>query len=225
MEYDSFGNVLYDLNPGFVPFGFAGGLYDPDTKLVRFGARDYDPEVGRWTAKDPILFGSKYSNLYGYCFNDPLNFMDSFGKYTFGIGVTGSAGFGAIVEFQISLFFDEKGNVGLYLGAGGGGIGGATASLTGTFTWTSAKDIFELEGLANQVGGSAGVDIVCGGEYITSGDSPYKGVNINIGKGIDLGSYGVPVEFHGVTQKAAVKKIFNFKDVAVSIYNWFKKIF
>ena len=33
----------YDTNPGFQPFGFAGGLYDPDTKVVRFGARDYDP--------------------------------------------------------------------------------------------------------------------------------------------------------------------------------------
>ena len=35
-------------------FGFAGGIYDPDTELVRFGARDYDPRVGRWTTKDPI---------------------------------------------------------------------------------------------------------------------------------------------------------------------------
>ena len=56
MDYDSFGNVLQDTQPGFQPFGFAGGLYDPDTKLVRFGARDYDPRTGRWTAKDPILF-------------------------------------------------------------------------------------------------------------------------------------------------------------------------
>ena len=51
MDYDSFGNVTSDSNPGFQPFGFAGGLYDPDTDFVRFGSRDYDPSVGRWTAR------------------------------------------------------------------------------------------------------------------------------------------------------------------------------
>ena len=39
MDYDAFGNVTRDTNPGFQPFGFAGGLYDKDTGLVRFGAR------------------------------------------------------------------------------------------------------------------------------------------------------------------------------------------
>ena len=57
ISYDSFGNILEDTNPSFtIPFGFAGGLHDHDTGLVRFGYRDYDPEVGRWTAKDPIGF-------------------------------------------------------------------------------------------------------------------------------------------------------------------------
>ena len=56
IDYDEWGKVVYDSNPGFQPFGYAGGLYDTDTGLVRFGARDYDPSVGRWTAKDPILF-------------------------------------------------------------------------------------------------------------------------------------------------------------------------
>ena len=31
MDYDAFGNVVSDSNPGFQPFGFSGGLYDPDT--------------------------------------------------------------------------------------------------------------------------------------------------------------------------------------------------
>jgi RHS repeat-associated protein len=54
LDYDEWGRVIADSAPGFQPFGFAGGLYDPDTGLVRFGARDYDPAVGRWIAKDPI---------------------------------------------------------------------------------------------------------------------------------------------------------------------------
>ena len=45
IEYDAFGNITQDTNPGFQPFGFAGGLYDQHTGLTRFGARDYDAQV------------------------------------------------------------------------------------------------------------------------------------------------------------------------------------
>jgi RHS repeat-associated protein len=76
MDYDAFGQVLTDTAPGFQPFGFVGGLYDRDSKLVRFGARDYDAETGRWTAKDPILFAGRQANLYAYVNNDPLNRRD-----------------------------------------------------------------------------------------------------------------------------------------------------
>ncbi|MDR2152654.1 MAG: RHS repeat-associated core domain-containing protein [Helicobacteraceae bacterium] len=60
--------------------GFAGGLYDKDTKLIRFGFRDYDPFTGRWTAKDPIDFNGGSSNLYAYVGNDPINYIDPDGK-------------------------------------------------------------------------------------------------------------------------------------------------
>jgi YD repeat-containing protein len=40
ISYDAFGQVTEDTSPGFQPFGFAGGLYDADTGLVHFGARD-----------------------------------------------------------------------------------------------------------------------------------------------------------------------------------------
>ncbi|WP_374029434.1 RHS repeat-associated core domain-containing protein [Bdellovibrio bacteriovorus] len=75
-EYDEYGAILNAKNPFFQPLTFNSGLYDYDTKLVRFGARDYDPEVGRWTSKDPILFAGGDTNLYGYTFNDPINFID-----------------------------------------------------------------------------------------------------------------------------------------------------
>ncbi|WP_374035290.1 RHS repeat domain-containing protein [Bdellovibrio bacteriovorus] len=76
MDHDEYGRVIADTNPGYLPFGFAGGLYDHQTSLIRFGARDYDSEVGRWTSKDPILFNGYMTNLYGYSFNDPVNFID-----------------------------------------------------------------------------------------------------------------------------------------------------
>lgn len=79
LDYDEFGNVLFDSNPGFQPFGFAGGLVDPDTKLVHFGAREYEPQVGRWISKDPIGFNGGDTNLYGYVLNDPINLADPSG--------------------------------------------------------------------------------------------------------------------------------------------------
>jgi RHS repeat-associated protein len=76
LDYSSFGEVLRDTNPGFQPFGFAGGIYDHQTKLVRFGARDYDGQVGRWVSKDPILFEGDTSNLYEYANNNPVDYID-----------------------------------------------------------------------------------------------------------------------------------------------------
>ncbi len=81
IHYDEFGRVLVNTNPGFQPFGFAGGHFDHETGLVRFGARDYDPEVGRWLSKDPILFSGGQGNLYSAVMNDPVNNIDPSGLY------------------------------------------------------------------------------------------------------------------------------------------------
>ncbi len=89
ITYDEWGNVLSDTNPGFQPFGFAGGLYDRDLELVRFGARDYDPEIGRWTRPEPLLSlpdGADAQalrggdlNAYTYAQDDPVRYTDSGG--------------------------------------------------------------------------------------------------------------------------------------------------
>ena len=70
---------------------------------MRFGARDYDPETGRRTAKDPIGFGGGDSNLYGYVVGDPVNLVDPSGlawsDFFQGVGegaVGATVGLGAI---------------------------------------------------------------------------------------------------------------------------------
>ena len=80
LDYDVWGIVTNDTSPGWQPFGFAGGLYDSDTKLIRFGARDYDPSIGRWVSKDPILFGGGQVNVYVYVGDDPINSIDPTGQ-------------------------------------------------------------------------------------------------------------------------------------------------
>ena len=116
MRHDAFGNVLEDTNPGFTPFGFAGGLYDPDTRLVRFGARDYDPSVGRWTNKDPIRFDGGQANLYVYVNDDPVNYSDPRGLWYVDINVTGGFWLGVTA----GVFYDgTTGSWHPYVGAGG----------------------------------------------------------------------------------------------------------
>jgi RHS repeat-associated protein len=95
MEYDSFGKLLSDSNPDFkLPIGFAGGINDPDTELVHFGMRDYDPAAGRWTARDPILFNGKQGNLYVYVSNNPVNLRDPSGLFCIGGSYYAGVGIG-----------------------------------------------------------------------------------------------------------------------------------
>jgi RHS repeat-associated protein len=91
IDYDEFGNVTNDTAPGTIPFGFAGGLNDLDTGLVRFGARDYDPSVGRWTSKDPTRFDGGQVNFYVYLGDDPVNSVDPTGFWGGG-GESGGGG-------------------------------------------------------------------------------------------------------------------------------------
>jgi RHS repeat-associated protein len=79
LNYDEYGRVIQDTSPGFQPFGFGSGIYDPDTGLVRLGARDYCAQTGHWTSRDPFLFQGGSLNFYAYVDSDPVNETDVVG--------------------------------------------------------------------------------------------------------------------------------------------------
>ncbi|HEX6369730.1 MAG TPA: colicin E5-related ribonuclease [Longimicrobium sp.] len=141
LDYDAFGQVVRDTRPGFQPFGFAGGLTDGHHALVRFGARDYDPQAGRWTRPDPRGFSGGSTNLYGYAANDPVNRVDPNGQIAFipilaFLWAAAELGFtmADIIDFLQTLgdpcasIFDKFGSGGLLL-AGMIGPGGGYGSL------------------------------------------------------------------------------------------------
>jgi len=142
-EYTAFGVRTVSTGAAsedWMPFGFAGGLYDADTGLTRFGARDYDAQVGRWVSKDSILFDGGQANLYVYVGNDPVNRRDPSGlaDWFLGvevdlIGITGLEG-----AFGIVYDSDHPLESGIFGQAGPGSGANVGASICGGYV---ARDI------------------------------------------------------------------------------------
>ena len=153
-----------------------------------FGARDYDPEIGRWIEKDPIGFRGDDPNLYGYVFADPVNFRDPSGLVTVGgcVGVAG--GFIINVHVEACVAVDHHGDVsaGHSEGVGIGGI--APPSAGPSLNASNADHVSDLNGPFNEVRSGRGV----GAEV---GDSPCgdgKVVQISGGPG-DIGAPSIGV--------------------------------
>lgn len=71
---DVFGANLSDA----IPYAYRGKRFDPDTGLIYFGRRYYDPTQHRWTSPDP-LGPIDHENLYQYVYNNPLQYSDPIG--------------------------------------------------------------------------------------------------------------------------------------------------
>ncbi len=76
--YSAFGMPENEID-GSIPWSWIGKPYDPDTGLIDFGYRDYDPALARFTTTDPARDGF---NWYTYAGNDPVNFLDLWGLET-----------------------------------------------------------------------------------------------------------------------------------------------
>ncbi|GEM_PF-6970920 len=82
--YYPFGSERYENNQQAfsVSNRYTGQILDEDTGLYYYGARYYDPQLGRFIQADPIVPGpdnSQAFNRYSYCFNNPLQFIDPTG--------------------------------------------------------------------------------------------------------------------------------------------------
>ncbi|NDV24969.1 hypothetical protein FMS18_19990, partial [Desulfovibrio sp. JC022] len=59
--------------------------------MIHFGYREYDPVIGRFISPDPLGYDGGDVDVYGYCLDDPINFVDRNGLFSNGLcGAFGS---------------------------------------------------------------------------------------------------------------------------------------
>jgi RHS repeat-associated protein len=75
-RYTAFGKMKQVQAAVGNTYTYTGREWDADAGLYYYRARWYDPDVGRFLAKDPIGFAGGDVVLYGYCMNDPINGID-----------------------------------------------------------------------------------------------------------------------------------------------------
>lgn len=83
-DYDIFGNPTLTLEQYAQSIRYAGEFYDPETGLYYLRARYYNPYTGRFVSEDSY-WGEDVNplslNLYTYCYNDPIQFIDPTGHW------------------------------------------------------------------------------------------------------------------------------------------------
>ncbi|MGG7666997.1 RHS repeat domain-containing protein, partial [Dyadobacter sp. BHUBP1] len=155
---DHLGNVRQVINEAgtllqeteYFPFGLAiprtagtnkylynGKEKQPETNWLDYGARMYDPTIGRWMGIDPMSEKMRRWSPYSYGFNNPMHFIDPDGMWPWSFNVRSFAPFR---EFGGWFKGDNRG----YSTASN-----ATARLSHSFTVDPAKHSYSNQGASS----------------------------------------------------------------------------
>jgi len=108
-RYDPFGTSTSKTEAVSNPWQFASGYLDANTGLYKFGERYYDPQVGRWTQKDPVggsLGSVNSTNPYVYADNLPNMLVDPTGRF---------GGYASVIDIFLSCLGVSLFQAALYL--------------------------------------------------------------------------------------------------------------
>jgi RHS repeat-associated protein len=81
--YDPYGTVIVSKGENENNHTYTGKELDAESGLMYYGARFYDPKIGRFITKDiaaPDYGNAQSLNRYVYCLNNPLKFVDPDGR-------------------------------------------------------------------------------------------------------------------------------------------------
>ena len=149
--YDGYGNQVIVKDEGGIaslnPFRYRGYYFDEETQLYWVSSRYYSPELCRWISPDSIEYLDPESinglNLYCYCFNNPVNYVDPDGHMPFlcallilgAIGMVANVGSQALTDLAYGNEFKWENYL---VAAGAGFLGGMCYAIPGVGSIVSA---------------------------------------------------------------------------------------
>jgi RHS repeat-associated protein len=215
-EYYPYGSTsneqLLDPEAELPDYKFTGKELDASTGFYYYGARYYDPQIGRFISADTIVqapYDPQSLNRYSYCRNNPVKYIDPSGHFPWVaaivaaiIGaaagaaiaaVTGSdIGIGAITGAIAGFLFFTAGTM---IEAAGWAQGGFAATITHTVAGA-------ISGVASAgiTGGDYGMSALISG--VSAGAAYWAGNNISILKATKGES--LPVFMANVSKRALI---------------------
>ena len=151
------------------PFRYRGYYYDSDLGFYVTGTRYYDPAIGRFINADSYVStgqGLLGYNMYAYCKNNPVNYVDYSGEKTFSIGYSYSSP--EAIETSNDVY-------------------GATFSVGVFMMQTDLESVENLEGTAT----NRGVNVIIGSYDLVNNDKDETvGFSVGLGPGA-IGDYHV----------------------------------
>jgi RHS repeat-associated protein len=135
-EYSAFGQTGYVNNTSAYPVSnrYTGQVSDDETGLYYYGARYYDPQLGRFIQPDTEVQSpddSQSLNRYSYCANNPINCVDPSGHFFLLIAIIGAI-IGALIGGTVAAVTHQNVLLGVLSGAVSGFFIGAGISIGGT---------------------------------------------------------------------------------------------
>jgi RHS repeat-associated protein len=178
-KYDEWGNILEETEEIENPLKYTGEYYDEESGMYYLRARYYDPVIGRFVAKDSYegeVTNPLSLNLYIYCYNNPLGYIDPSGHVPWGFYEKSEEFANGFIDKVSGYGGNLISNPGDTLLASGGvvlgGIGVAGSGIIEVLSGGSATPIVIATGgfSANAVASSA-VDL----KFIATGELDKKG--------------------------------------------------
>lgn len=183
VHYLPFGSAWSDTNATLTTHKFTGQELDAETGLYYYGARYYNPQLGRFISADTIVGNPgdpQDLNRYTYAGNNPLLYTDPTGHFKLSsffkavaIGVAGGAAFvlsggnpvvAGMVAGVVSGAMTGKAKNAFIGGVTGGLLGGFGGVVSGVFGAAGAYGMLAAGGgVAYYQGGLDGVAYFAGG--------------------------------------------------------------